>query len=113
MLVSAIQNQTTNSVPKLQTKKSNLVGLSKDLTSDSFSKENAQRVSFTSFYSSKTEGHALVGWAIGTIAAIAIVATAPISVPAMLAAGAVTSLGGAAIGFAHGAKKDEEDNKKP
>lgn len=83
MQVSAIQNhQLTNSSKELQVKNASFsTGISKDLTTDSFSK---QKVNKNISFGSET---GMVGGAIlGTIAAIAIVATGGLATPVVVAA---------------------------
>lgn len=97
MQISAIQNhQSKNSLKELQAKKASYsTGITKDLATDSFSKEKINRnVSF------KGEGGLALGAIVGFGAALAIVCTGGLAAPvvaAALAADAVCIVAGASI----------------
>lgn len=103
MFISAIQNQTASSVKGLQVKKSNYVGLSRDLKTDSFSKNN---LSFKGSNTGKTAGITA-----GIITAGVLTCLVPIAAPLVVTLVAPIVAGGA-IGAHVDKKIDESKNKK-
>lgn len=96
MYISAIQGQLTNSTKGMQAKKtSQPVGLTKDLMTDSFSREKmANKVAFTGEGAAKGT---LGGLIIGSLVAVAVIVTGGAAAP-VAAVYFGSTLGGAAAG---------------